>query len=155
MIFKYTRNGLFFAPIYITLGYQLLCLYNKDKVDQLLKRDLEIFIIFFLLFAIESTVLKICNLPKHDSMTLFLVPSVYFLFRICLQLKNIQIKSLRQLSLYVYILHPMMIVVARVIGKITKTSNFIIDNSLINYLIVTLLSIIISTLLINIKPRKI
>lgn len=155
LIFNYTRNGLFFAPIYIALGYQLLSLYNKDKVYKSSKRDLELFIIFFLLFAIESTVLKIYNLPKHDSMTLFLVPSVYFLFRICLQLKNVQIKSLRQLSLYVYILHPMMIVIARVIGKITKTSNFIIDNSLINYLIVTILSIIVSIVLINIKASKI
>ncbi|WP_122638707.1 acyltransferase family protein [Romboutsia sp. Marseille-P6047] len=31
LIFKYTRNGLFFAPIYITLGYKLSCMYDKTK----------------------------------------------------------------------------------------------------------------------------
>ena len=48
----------------------------------------------------------------------------------------------------------MMIVVARIIGKITKSSNIIINNSLINYFVVTLLSILTSLVLVNLKRYR-
>ncbi len=153
-VFDYTRNGIFFAPIFIILGFKLSKLYNLDKKDMSCNNDLKLFILFFTIFAIEATLLKINNIPKHDSMTIFLVPSVYFMFKLCLNFKNKNMKNLRNLSLYIYIIHPMMIVVVRLIGKLTRGSDVIVNNSVINYLLVVVLSIFISALVINIKKSR-
>ena len=102
IIIDYTRNGIFFAPIFILLGYKLSRLYNKNKYPGAWHKDLIMFIVFFILFVIETFILREYNIPKHDSMTIFLVPSVFLLFKVCIQLKDKSMKNLREMSLYIY-----------------------------------------------------
>lgn len=154
-VFDYTRNGIFFVPIFILLGFKLSKLYNLEKEDKVMRKDLSRFILCFLLFLVEFILLKTNGIARHDSMTIFLVPTVYFLFRICLQLKNTKMKNLRDMSLYIYIIHPMIIVVVRMIGKLTKTSDIVVNNSVINYLMVVILSIFASLVFMNINKIKV
>ena len=159
LVFDYTRNGIFFAPVFILLGFKFAKLYNKqnDKDNKYSTKnkgclkDLRLFLLFVILLGVEATLLKKFNIPKHDSMTIFLVPAVYFLFKLCIKLKNKSMKKLRDISLYIYILHPMIIVLVRLIGKVTKTTDILINNSLINYISVTLISILVSVVLVNIN----
>ncbi|MEG0823908.1 MAG: acyltransferase, partial [Erysipelotrichaceae bacterium] len=104
-IFVTTRNGLFFAMIFVALG-ALLTMYNLKFKTTACAR---LFVISLILMSAEAFILKKFGI-MHDlaSMYLFLIPTVLFLF---IWVKNINIKGrgiykgLRILSVIVYVLH--------------------------------------------------
>ena len=86
------------------------------------------------------------HLQRHNSMYLFLLPVLYFLFQLLLELsiaasKDTQ-KWLRKASMMLYVLHPAVIIVLRGIAKVTKLTYILIDNTLIQYVAVCLLSLV-------------
>ena len=74
----YTRNGIFFAPIYFVFGGYVSDNQNRPS----LKKSITGFIVCFALMFGEAFILHYLNLQRHDSMYVFLLPSVYFLFNI-------------------------------------------------------------------------
>ena len=69
----YTRNGIFFAPIFFVLGG-----YISDNQNRLsLKRSIVGFIVCFALMFGEALTLHHFDIQKHDSMYVLLFPSVY------------------------------------------------------------------------------
>ncbi|MHC1749978.1 MAG: acyltransferase family protein [Cellulosilyticaceae bacterium] len=152
-MFEYTRNGIFFAPIFLLLGFKLSSYYNKDKRKVEVRKDIIAFLMCFMLLSVELWALNKYNIPKHDSMAIFLVPTTFFLLKVCLQLSSKPMRNLREMSLFIYILHPMVIVIVRLIGKITKMTDILVNNSMAHYLVVTLGSIAIAANLIYFKQR--
>lgn len=72
----YTRNGIFFAPVFFVLGSLL-----ADSRRRLsLKKSLCGFTAGFALMLAEGLVLHHYDLQRHDSMYVFLLPCMYFLF---------------------------------------------------------------------------
>ena len=66
-ISDYTRNGIFFAPIFFVLGG--LIADNRRKNE--FRKSICGFSISFALMFIEALILHFCNLQRHDSMYIF------------------------------------------------------------------------------------
>lgn len=148
---EYTRNGLFFAPIFLWLGA-----YIAQHQRRISRYHWYITLcISFLFMAGETIILNSYNIPKHDAMNIFLPMSMYLLFMIIISYTGQRYPRCKDLSLMIYIIHPMMIVVTRMLGKILHLETYFIDNHLIHFCIVTLLSIICSYIFIFIKKGMI
>lgn len=138
-ISPYTRNGLFFAPLFLALG----CLMGSGR--QKACRDhlwlWSCFVLSFVLMSKESFLLRRLGFQRHDSMYVFLVPVMIFLYEILLSVRSRSVKRLRSISTWVYIVHPAMIVAVRGAARIVHMTELLVDNSLIHYAAVTVLSI--------------
>lgn len=135
-IFDYTRNGIFFAPLFFVLGGII-----ADKSIRIsLKGSLIGLGGSLALLLGEGMLLHGLGLQRHDSIYLFLVPTVFFLFNALTFCKGKRMKYIRNSALVIYIIHPMMIVVVRMLAKATGTQQIFIDNSLVHYLAVCILS---------------
>ena len=74
-IFDYTRNGVFLVPLFLFLGYMVKTNKESKKYDSYLS------LLFFICMTFEAIILQHFNLQRHDSMYLFLIPLMFFLFR--------------------------------------------------------------------------
>ena len=119
----YTRNGIFFAPVFFVLGGII-----SDKSNRIsLKNSLIGLAVSFLLMLGEGMILHSFGLQRHDSMYIFLLPCMYFLFTALTFWKGHQKVLLRTSTLLIYIIHPMMIVAVRIIAKILGMQSLIIE----------------------------
>lgn len=159
----YTRNGIFFAPVFFVMGgfiadqreetawKKLVCNDSKQecaadsiKIDLLyknsiLKNGIGLGLMLTLMLA-EGLMLHHFQVQRHDSMYVFLPPCVYFLFSLLLQFRGKRQVWLRDMSLLVYLIHPMMIIVIRVAAKLFHLQGLLVDNSVIHFLAVTVVS---------------
>ncbi len=154
-ISDYTRNGIFFAPIFFVLGG--LIADNRRKNE--FRKSICGFSISFALMFIEALILHFCNLQRHDSMYIFLLPCMYFFFNIILQFRGKRIMWLRTSSLIIYVIHPMMIVVIRLFAKLLHLEGLLVDNSVVHYIMVCLSSVAFGTavtmLWTKYRPKKV
>ena len=139
-IFDYTRNGLFFAPIFFLLAGWMA----EGKVRLSLGKNLMGLAVSFGLMLAEALLLHHFRLQRHDSMYLFLVPCMYFLFGALLQIRQGRVGLLRTAALLVYLIHPMVIVIVRLAAKKTGLWEPLVENSLGHFVAVLLLSGIFS-----------
>lgn len=166
-IFSYTRNGLFFAPIFLLMGASLGGTARRNNAkraepqNNALPRDAEQktacktspalkpssvcknalgFAAAFLLMTAEGFLLHHFDLQRHDSMYLMLPVCMFFLYPLLMAWNPKPIKQLPLLSTWIYILHPAMIVVVRGVAKIFPITDLLMTNSLIHYLAVCILS---------------
>ncbi|AOY78015.1 alanine racemase [Clostridium formicaceticum] len=138
--FDYTRNGLFFSPIYLFLG----ALFSKIPQRHSFKTSMVGLLLSLSILMVEGLLIHHFSAPKHDSMYIALLPSMYFLFQMLLLWKGSSHKSLRTIAMLVYIIHPWCIVLIRGFARLTKTEAFFIDNSILHFTLVTLLSVFTS-----------
>ncbi len=160
LLFKfsdYTRNGIFFAPIFLTLGSWIG--YTKKQIHP--QKCMIALILSTALLFIEGILLHYFNIQRHDSMYLMLVPCMYFLFHLLLQNNGKNNKYIRTISMLIYLVHPWMIVLIRGFAKVAHLQNILIDNSMIHYLAVGILSFAVAWFLVitwstkkKIKPSK-
>lgn len=90
----------------------------------------------------EGMTLHILDVQRHDSMYLFLLPCMFFLFAAVLSIAKQPAPILRSISTWIYLLHPLMIVLIRGIAKLIHGQAILVDNSLIHYIAVCFLSCI-------------
>lgn len=131
-IFDYTRNGIFFAPIFFVLGANIA---GKAKRPSM-KISLAGFAATLVLMMGEGLLLHRYGWQRHDSMYLFLVPCMYFLFCTLIQINTASRSFLRQSSLILYLIHPMIIILIRGIAKLTHTESILIEHSFIHFIMV-------------------
>ena len=145
----YTRNGIFFAPVFFIMG-GFIADYsdrgeNKSEIvcDQSVRKKSEsrCFGLSMALMLVEGLMLHHFQVQRHDSMYVFLLPCVYFLFLVLLQFRGKRYVWLRDLSLVVYLIHPMMIVVIRMFAKVLHLQGLLVDNSVVHFLAVTVASV--------------
>lgn len=166
---SYTRNGIFYVPVFLWMGIQFA---GKEKIHagnpakKLEKRRMKTGLGISMVFMLAEGFLTWHNeLQRHNSMYLFLLPVMYFLFWLLLRStpskkksagKQRDCRKLRDISLWIYIIHPFCIVVVRGLAKVTG-AKLLAEHSLILYLLVCILSTIgavIITQLLNIGRRK-
>ncbi len=147
--FDYTRNGLFFAPVFIALGGIIA----DSKKEYSITKNIVGFAFAFTALTAEALILNHYSLQRHDSMYTMLVPVMIFLFRMLLSIKGESQKPLRDISLLVYILHPLCIIFVRGFAKALNLEAYLIGNSLIHFIAVTVATIVISVVLIYIKKQ--
>lgn len=150
---SYTRNGIFFAPVFFILGSVI----STRKGHISLKKMLSGLAVSFSLMLCEGLLLHHFNLQHHDSMYFMLIPCMFFLFSALTALKGQRIPVLRTSALIIYIIHPMMIVILRMAAKISGLQSILIENSFIYFAAVSIASsiasIFIYLLLKQIKAR--
>ena len=138
-ICSYTRNGLFFAPLFLILG--AWCASGSRRG---LSVHLAMLILSFLLMTVEAFTLRHFSWQRHDSMYLMLIPVMISLYRVLLCLPGSSGKAearFRSASLWIYMLHPAFIIIVRGAAKVLHLTPFLVDNSLIHYLTVSVLSV--------------
>ncbi|RNB82196.1 serine racemase VanT catalytic subunit [Brevibacillus panacihumi] len=146
----YTRNGIFFAPVYLLLGgiiaEQKRPLSKKACVTGLL-------LTFSLLLA-EGLWLHQLSVQRHDSMYIMLIPVMFFLFHWLLLWGGRSNAAWRSASMWIYIIHPLCIILVRGLAKVTNLSWLLVENSLVHYGMVVLASVIGSLLIVQLTARK-
>ena len=173
-LFSYTRNGLFFAPLFLFLGGWLAEQEKKPggiggiggigRVGRtgyaLGRRDGRAageagqkafcwagLAASMALMAAEALALRAAGWQRHDSMYVMLPVCMVFLFRLLLLGGGRARPALRTLSASVYILHPLMIVAVRGIGRLPGLWDVLVENSLGHYAAVCLSSLAVSAVL--------
>ncbi len=163
-ISSYTRNGLFFAPVFLMMGASIarkhrLFPKGNDTPSEADTTTAAIgFILSFICMTSEAFLLHTKQLQRHDSMYLMLIPVMYFLYIFLLgltkprdnrinQRKNHPSINLRKTATWIYIIHPAVIIFVRLIGKLLHITNILVSNSLIHYITVSVFSFILAWLL--------
>lgn len=139
----YTRNGLFYAPLFLVLGALL-----SGRSPCTRKSAALGFALSMTAMLIEGILLHTAGWQRHDSMYLSLPVCMWFLFQRMLTVKGNVSNRLPKLSLLIYILHPMMIIWVRGFAKLTGLQNLLIENSLFHYLAVCLLSVTLAVFVV-------
>lgn len=134
-IFDYTRNGLFYTPIFLYIGY----LFSIKNIKIGNKENIIFIILFLILLIIEGTVLYYYEIPRHTSMYIFLVPLSFFIFRYVTSNLNGSDRDLRNISSWIYILHPIFIAIFHFISK--RACFPLLNNSLVSYISVVILTV--------------
>lgn len=160
----YTRNGIFFAPLFFILGG-----IAADKPAAICRKmtfwgDVCGFLISSALLFGEGMALHYYKVQRHDSMYLFLAPCMYFGFHVILYFdersvkkeeakgkevkrkrrNGICAKDLRTVSLIIYVIHPMIIIIVRMAAKLLALQNLIVKNNFIHYIVVNAVSVLSS-----------
>lgn len=148
-IFDYTRNGLFYVPIFLILGYIM----KQLKLNLSKSTNIVLLLILLILMICEGFVLHHFNLQKWDSMYIMLIPTMILIFNLIMQNNNENNKKLRNISTVIYIVHPIFIIVVRGIAKVLKLQEIMINNSVIHYLLVVILTVLFSIAFEIIKEK--
>ena len=129
----YTRNGLFFAPLFLLLGAAM-------RGDRLPGRGVSAagLAAAFALMLAEAFLLRRLGWQRHDSMYVFLPAVMYFLFALLLIPRGRGAGWLAPFSLLVYILHPWVIVLVRGAARVAGLWGPLVENSVGHYLAVCL-----------------
>lgn len=130
-----TRNGLFFAPVYFIAGGWI----HEAEIylSQRSKRNL--FLLFFSIMSLEAAFLHASGLIRYSAMYLFQLPSSIALF-LCIQDLHVPVTGYeRDCSMIMYVIHPWMIVIVRMVAKLTH-SQAILNHDVMQFILVSVLS---------------
>lgn len=149
-ISTYTRNGVFYVPIFLYLGMKQAGRAPRAKVGQTVPALLT----FLILMLAEGFLTYRFDLQHHNSMYLFLIPCSVYLFELLRSVPGHAPKSFRNASLWIYLIHPLVIVVVRGIAKATGTTAFFVTNNFIHFLTVSAVSALTALPVLWILNRK-
>ena len=174
-VWSYTRNGLFLAPLFLLMGMQMdglqrESLYSgentlpeersQNRPSALLSWTHASFpalgaglALSLLGMTGEAFLLRYLESLRHDSMYLLLVPVMYCLYGLLLRLSCPPCPRLRRISTLVYILHPAIIVAVRICARLPHLLP-LMEQSLLHYLAVCLLSLAAAWLLSGLKDIR-
>ena len=144
---SYTRNGIFFAPVFLWLG--VLLANGKIKISR--EHAGVGFVVSMAAMLAEGFLSFHFQWQKHNSLYFLLLPVMFYLFELLLSMRGKEIACARDLSMYIYILHPLCIVVVRGVAGVLKMSKLLVEQSLIHYLAVVLVSVVLSLAVVRIK----
>ena len=133
---SYTRNGLFYAPLFLVMGAGM---HGGGRNSRTYKYVIGFAISLGLMIA-EGVILHRLNYQRHDSMYLMLPAVMFFLFRLLLSAGGRQKKCLRNISLWIYLLHPLCMIAVRGAAKALPLKELFVDNSPLHYLAVCIVS---------------
>ncbi len=144
---SYTRNGIFFAPMFLWMG--VLLANGRVRVS---RKSAGIGLAISLAGMLAEGLMSFqFQWQKHNSMYFMLIPVMFFLFELLLSLDCNGMETARDLSMYIYILHPLCIVLVRGAAGALKMEALLVKQSLIHYLAVVLLSVLLSLTVVGIK----
>ncbi|MCL1835412.1 MAG: acyltransferase [Oscillospiraceae bacterium] len=136
-LFSYTRNGLLYAPVFLAMG----AFAAQGKPGPKARACALGFAVSMLLMFAEGFLLRRGGSQRHDSMYIMLLPCMYFLFGLARSVNGRSRPFLRNVSMLIYILHPMSIVAVRGAAKVVGLTALLVDNSVGHYLAVCLVTV--------------
>lgn len=134
-LFDYTRNGIFFAPLFFVLGGWLA---KRQPVSR--KVAVAGLILSFAAMLAEALALRQLGWQKHDSMYVFLLPVMLFLFDLLRRFEGKRMPLLRDSALVLYIIHPMVIVALRLFAKLIRLEDLLIYCNPVHFAVVAISS---------------
>ena len=135
-IFSYTRNGLFFAPLFMLIGSALA---KRGLGEDRFGAGIGL-AVSLALMTVEGLLLRGIAFAPHDNMIFSLIPATVFLFDFLASFKVKPRPHYRKAAMWIYILHP---IAGYWIGVLTAwlgIENFSARHSLLNFVLVTVLS---------------
>ena len=142
----HSRNGLFFAPLFLLLGAAGVTLRRRTAAVG--------FALSFTLLSAEGLWLHSLEVQRHDSMYLMLPVVMLFLFSLLQNCNTGRDKRAGDLAQLVYLIHPWCIVLVRGGAKMLGLEGLFIENSLGHFAAVALSSFCAAALLLRLRPRK-
>jgi len=139
-IFSFTRNGLFYAPIFLVMGAIFARSGNRIKSGE----SIIGLVISLSMLVLEGHLLRNSGLSRHSSMYFALLPSMFFLFNILLTIEGKSVALLRGVSMWIFILHPLFIIVVRGMARVLRLTHLLVENSVINFITVYIISVVAS-----------
>ncbi len=109
-IFSYTRNGIFFAPLFLLIGNFIgnrLPEPPRRAKRALISAPCLLLSVAALIF--ERLSLRGITFAPHDNMFISLVPCTAFLLLLLTSIKARPLPALRTISMWIYIIHPIII----------------------------------------------
>ena len=146
-VFSYTRNGLFYVPLFLLLGAAGRRLSRRASLWGLL--------LSFSAMSAEALWLRGLGVQRHDSMYLLLPLVMIFLFSALLGANRGEDRTARRLSALVYILHPWCIVLVRFGAGLLGMEERLVQNSLGHVCAVLVLNFLASGALLALRPRRV
>lgn len=143
---SYTRNGLFFAPLFLLLGAVGV------QIKSLKLSGLG-FVASLGLMTAEGLWLHSLDVQRHDSMYLMLPVCMVFLFSLLRGCNRGRNRQAADLSLLVYLLHPWCIVLVRGGARLLGMEELFIENSLGHFAAVLVVSFCGAWLLSLLRPH--
>lgn len=131
-----TRNGLFFAPLFLLLG--------AAGMRWSRKLSLAGFALSLAAMSAEGLWLHRLNVQRHDSMYLLLPLCMVFLFSLLLGGNRGACRKARTFSTAMYVLHPLCIVLVRGAAKLLGLEKMLIENHVLHFVAVLALSALLS-----------
>ncbi|WP_051250694.1 acyltransferase family protein [Paenibacillus harenae] len=150
-LFDYTRNGLFYAPVFLALGAWAS---KQPKRERSAAAQAGLFAASLILMFAEGILLNAADIPRHDGMYIFAIPAAYYLFQWALHWRGKSGKAFRDWRVWIYILHPYAIVLVRGASEAVHLEHLFIANRLLHFLAVCLLSIIIASAAVKLEHMR-
>lgn len=170
----YTRNGLFYTPLFLYLGILAAETHRRPgrfgaaslvrpstpgaarctrvPIPWFPVLGLAISLVFLLM---EGWFTYAQGWQRHNSMYLSLFPASWFLFSLLLKGKGRDLRILRPLSLLVYLIHPLGIVLIRGGARVLGLWTLLVENTLLHWLSVCLLSLGLAAGIVWVQKRLI
>ena len=143
----YTRNGLFYAPLFLLLGGAGFRMRRGPSAL--------CFAAALAAMAAEAWTLRGLGWQKHDSMYILLPLTMLFLFSLLLSADRGQHPALRRVSLLIYILHPWCIVLVRGAAEAVGARPLLVECAPVHFLAVLAMSVLLALLLAALPlPQK-
>lgn len=146
-ITSYTRNGLFYAPLFLIMGAWIQ---HLPRPQENMKHWIPLTISVIIMVG-EGLFLHYLGVQRHDSMYILLPTCMYFLFQQLLSIEKASIECIRTISTWIYIIHPLMIVLIRGAAKHLCLEVFLINNSLVHYATVCMTSFLFAWVITKIS----
>lgn len=148
--FDYTRNGLFFAPLFLLLGDRA----GRNPPRHGPQRCWIGFGLGLAALIAEGLAVKHFNLARFDAFYLALPPCLYALLQGLRTLELPPRPGLRAWSGAVYILHPLCILLVRGFAKGFGQTALLVDQSLVHYAAVVGLSALLALPFALLRRRR-
>ena len=142
----YTRGGLFFAPLFLLLGAAGARLHRRVALPA--------FLVAFAGMTAEAFWLHQSGVQRHDSMYLLLPLCAVLLFSLLLGGNAGRNTAARSFAMWVYLLHPWAIVLVRGLAKGVRLQAVLVENSVIYFLLVLLVSTLLAEGALLLVPPK-
>lgn len=155
-ISSYTRNGIFFTPIFLVLGMWMARLQERETSSAgafLFHAGGLVF--SFAAMTAEAFTLRHFQLQRHDSMYFALLPVLFFLYQCLLYPQTAPQKMLRTAASWIYILHPALIVAVRGAAKPLRLTELLVDNALLHFLAVAMSSMAVGFCISYLQEKEI
>ena len=132
----YTRNGLFFAPLFLLLGAAGWRWSRRTALAGLL--------LSLVAMSAEGLWLYGLRIQRHDSMYLMLPLCMACLFSLLQSGNSGECRRARTFSTVIYVIHPLCIVLVRGVAKVLGLEELLIENSILHFAAVLTLSALLS-----------
>ena len=145
-VFDYTRNGLFYVPLFLLMGAAGIVFSRRTSVIGLLCS--------LAALIVEALLLHRSGIQRHDSMYFFFPFLMIFLFSLLLEANQGERRSLRQLTTVVYLIHPWCLVLVRGAAKVIGLTGLLVENTVVLFILVLVSSFLLSQIILLLQPPR-